>query len=96
MGSKVHFQQWKTHYPHFIDRSLKFKEMEYLIHHVKFEMWPALCKFPILFSTVKLQLRHNSQFFHRFKIGTFESYSLAVISSFSQFTKKLKIGIFEC
>ena len=24
--------------------------MEYLIHHVKFEIWPALCKFPILFS----------------------------------------------
>ena len=62
--------------------------MEYLIHHVKFEMWPALCKSLNLFSTVKLKLRH--------KFGTFESCSLAVLTSFSQFTKRLKIGIFEC
>ena len=48
-----------------------------LIHHVKFEMWPALYKFPISFSTVKLKLRHNSQFIYRFKTGTsnFESNS---------------------
>ena len=62
------------------------------MHHVKFEMWPALCKLPILFSTVKLKLGHNSQFTYRFKIETFESWSLAVLPSFSQFTKRLKFG----
>ena len=25
-----------------MDEYLKFKEIEYLIHYVKFEMWPAL------------------------------------------------------
>ena len=33
----------------FIDKFLKFEEMEYLIHHVKFEMWPALCNSPSYF-----------------------------------------------
>ena len=47
--------------------------MEYLIHYVKFEIWPALCKFPISFSTGKLKLRDNSRFIYRFKIGTFKS-----------------------
>ena len=42
-----------------------------LINNVKFEMWSALSKLPILFSTVKLKLGHNfSQFTNRFKIGT--------------------------
>ena len=44
--------------------------MEYLNHHVKFQMWPALCKFPILFSAVKLKLGHNvSQFILDSKLG---------------------------
>ena len=30
--------------------------MEYLSHHVQFEMWLALYKFPILLSAVKLKL----------------------------------------
>ena len=30
------------------------KQNVYLTRHVKFEMWAALCKFPILLSTVKL------------------------------------------
>ena len=38
-----------------IDNFLKFEKMEYLIHHVKAEMWPAMCKFPIFFSAVKLK-----------------------------------------
>ena len=41
------------------DKFLKFEEMEYLIHPVKVEMWPALCKFPILFSAMKFKLRHS-------------------------------------
>ena len=62
----------------------------------KFEMWPALCKFPILFSTVKLKLEYNfSQFINRLKIQRLESWSQAVLPSFSQFTKRSKIGIFE-
>ena len=40
----------------FIDEFLKFEDMEYLNHHVKFEMWPVLSKFRILFSAVKLKL----------------------------------------
>ena len=48
-------------------------EIECLIHHVNVEMWPALCKFPILFSAMKFKLRDNfSQFINIFKIGTFE------------------------
>ena len=59
MGSKFHVSQWKTYFSQFIDEILKFKEMEYFIPHVKFEMWPALCKFPIFFSTEKLKLGNN-------------------------------------
>ena len=71
--------------------------MEYLIHDVKFEMCPALNKFPVIFSTVKLKLEHNfSQFINRFKIGTLKSWSQAVLLSFAQFTKRFKIRIFEC
>ena len=45
-----------------LDRFLKFEE--------SFEMRQALCKFPIVFSVVKLKLEHNfSQFIHRFKLG---------------------------
>ena len=76
VGSKFHFSKWKTYFTQFIDKLLKFEEMEYLIHHIKVEMWPALCKFSILFSAVKLKLGHNfSQFIYRFKIGTFESWN---------------------
>ena len=39
--------------PRFIDKLLKFEEMENFTHHVKLEMLPALYKFPILLSTVK-------------------------------------------
>ena len=69
LGSKFHFSKWKTYFTQFIDKFLKFEEMEYLIHHVKVEMWPALCKFPILFSPVKLKLGRNfSQFIYRSKL----------------------------
>ena len=56
MGSKLYFSQLKSYFSQFIDKLLKFEEMEYLINNVKVEIWPALCKFPILFSTVKLNL----------------------------------------
>ena len=53
------------------DKSLKFEETEYLIHHVKVEIWPALDKFSILFSAMKFKLRHSiSQVIKIFKIGT--------------------------
>ena len=32
--SKFHFSQWKTYYSKFIDKFLKFEEIEYLNHHV--------------------------------------------------------------
>ena len=49
MGSKFHFLQWKTYFTQFIGKFLTFEEMEYLIHHVKFEMWPLL---PVLTQAV--------------------------------------------
>ena len=76
VDSKFYFSQLKTYISQFIDKFLKFEEIESGIHHVKIEIGPALCKFPILFSTVKLKLGHNfSQFISRFIIGTFESWS---------------------
>ena len=86
------------------DKSLKFEVTEYLIHHVKVEMWPALCKFPILFSAIKLKLRHNfSQVINMFKIGTsklfpnsqiegklgFLNLATAGIANFLQFLEEL-------
>ena len=42
MSSKFHFLQWKIYFAQFefivIDKYLKFKEIEHLIHCVKFEM----------------------------------------------------------
>ena len=42
MGSKFHLSKWKTYFSQFIDKFLKIEEAEYLIHYVKFNMWPAL------------------------------------------------------
>ena len=38
MRSKFHLSKWKTYFPQFIDKSLKFEAAEYLIHYVKFKM----------------------------------------------------------
>ena len=38
MSSKFHLSKWKTFFSQFIDKFLKIKEVEYLIHHVKFKM----------------------------------------------------------
>ena len=58
------------------DKFLKFDEMKYLIHYVKVQMWPALCKFSILFSAMKFKLRYNfSQFIYIFKTQTFDSWT---------------------
>ena len=40
MGSKFHFSQSKIHFFHFIfiEKYLKFKEIEYLIHYLKVKM----------------------------------------------------------
>ena len=86
----------------FIDKFLKFKEMDYLIHHIKVEMWPALRKFLILFSAVKLKLSFvyildlgcTSKFFPIHKETencTFEycsSWNSFFFSHFSQFMEK--------
>ena len=42
MSSKSHLSQWKTYFFQFTDKFLKFEEMEYLFHYVKFKIWPAL------------------------------------------------------
>ena len=56
------------------DKFLKFEEMEYLI---QVEMWPALCKFPILLSAMKFKLRHDiSQVIIIFKIETSKFFSI--------------------
>ena len=40
ISSKFHFFQWKIYFPKYIfmDKYLKFKGIEYVIHHVKFEI----------------------------------------------------------
>ena len=75
MGSKFHFfSQWKTYFIQFIDKFLKFEEMETVIYHIKLEIWLVLHILSILFSAVQLKLEHSlSQFIYRFKIETFES-----------------------
>ena len=73
MRLKFHSSRRNTYSSHFTDKFLKFEE--------KFEIWPALCKFTILFLKVKLKLGHSFfQFIHRLKIGTFECWSSAVLS----------------
>ena len=58
------------------DRFVNFEEMEFLIHHVKVEMCPVLCKFPILISAIKFKVRQKfSQFIYIFKTGTFHSWT---------------------
>ena len=44
MGSKFNFSQWKIYFSKFIfiDKYWKLKKTEYLIHHTKFKIWPAL------------------------------------------------------
>ena len=44
MGLKFHFSKWKIHFSQFIfiDKYLKFKEIEYFTLYIKFEMWPVL------------------------------------------------------
>ena len=38
MRSKFHLSKWKTYFHQFIDKSLKFEEVEYLINYVKFKV----------------------------------------------------------
>ena len=40
MSSKLHLSNWKTYFFQFIDKYLKIEKVEYLIHYVKFRMWP--------------------------------------------------------
>ena len=42
MSSKFDLSKWKTYFSQFIDKFLNNEELEYLIHYVKFEIWPAL------------------------------------------------------
>ena len=46
------FSKWKIYLNQFIDKFFKFEKMGYLIHYVKFKMWPPLRKFPIVISVV--------------------------------------------
>ena len=39
---KIPFIQMEKIFFQFIDKYLKIEEVEYLIHYVKFKMWPAL------------------------------------------------------
>ena len=42
MSSKFHLSEWKSYFSQFIDKYSKIEEVEYLIHYVKFKIWPAL------------------------------------------------------
>ena len=82
----------EKHLIQFIDKFLKFEEVEYL-NHVKFEIYPVFYKFPSLFSAVELKLGHKfSQFIYRFKIGTFESWTWLHFQVFENSQRDLKLG----
>ena len=54
MSPKLHLSKLKTYFSQFIDKFFKIEEVEYLIHYVKYNMWPALfyvsfLSFPIIF-----------------------------------------------
>ena len=49
MSWKFHLSERKTYFSQFIDKFLKIEEVEYLIHYVKFKMWPALFYVSFLF-----------------------------------------------
>ena len=74
-GLKIYCSKWKTDCSQFIfiDKYLKFKDIEYFIHYIKKNVTSfVLCKFP-LSSTVELTLgRSILQSIFRFKIGSFE------------------------
>ena len=42
IDSKFHFSHWKTYFSPFIDKVLKFEEIYYLIHYIKYKMRLAL------------------------------------------------------
>ena len=50
MSSKFHLPKWKTYFSQCIDTFLKIEKVEYLIHRVKFKIWPALFYVNSLFS----------------------------------------------
>ena len=49
VGSKFLFSRLKTYFSQFIDKFLKFEEVEYHIRDVKFEMLPACVNSPSYF-----------------------------------------------
>ena len=70
------FFRWKINFSQFIffDKYLNFKEIKYLIHYVKFGMWPALFyvnSFYILRWNSHLDIGSFSQFILGFKPGFF-------------------------
>ena len=51
--SKIPFIQMENIFSQFIDNLLKIEEVDYLIHYVKFKMWPALFYVdPLCFSKI--------------------------------------------
>ena len=42
ISSKFHLSKWKTYFSQIVDKFFKIEDLEYLIHYVKFYMWPAL------------------------------------------------------
>ena len=54
-GFKILFSQLETCFSQFIDKFLKLEKTVYVIHHAKFEMWPALCELPhLIFNSIYL------------------------------------------
>ena len=68
--------------------------MEYLIHHVKFEMCPSLHKFSILLSTVKLYIRHKFSQFIYVQIWGFRILNLGFTFKFFPIYKEIKNWVF--
>ena len=49
VGSKFHFSKWKTYFTQFIDKLLKFEEMEYLIIILRLKCGQPCVNFPSYF-----------------------------------------------
>ena len=62
--------------------------MEYLSHHVRFEMWLALYKFPILLSAIEAEIRPNISENIYSLLSVYRTFSLRMRSSRVYFSQR--------
>lgn len=108
MGSKFHFSRCKTYLSKYINKSLKFEEIEYIIYYIKFIMQQALFYVKFAFypnSSMDCKLRFFNvgirkylNFFRNLKRDWKSGYLNVVpdwIFKFPNCWKKWKLGIFK-